>query len=229
MTTNNLYFDIETSPESDEILDAMQPEFSAPSNYKDPEKIAAAIAEKAAEWKSKAALSPLIGKVVAVGILQEYGDTLMLHGTDDGDEKGILEETWAALSEHGAFTKPIIGWNIDGFDLPFILKRSWKLGVKVPQTAIAYSYGRAKFNSRFIDMMQFWTCGSQERFTKLDAALKFFGFDGKVDLGDELFYQTYARDKDLALSYLDRDVKGLRDLEQVLNVCGCATDIKPSM
>lgn len=225
----NLFIDTETAPEPDEVLESMKPEFSAPANYKDPEKIAANIAEQEAKWKEKAALSPMTGRIVAFAVARDNGAAIGEASLDPRDEKELLQEAWGAITEHSAYTNTILGWNILGFDLPFMLKRSWKLGVEVPKTTISYSFGRAKFNRRFIDMMEFWTCGTQERFTRLDNALKFFGLDGKVDLGDELFYQTYARDPELAMNYLNRDVDGLVELEQRIRASACAVDIKPQM
>lgn len=223
----NNYFDTETAPEPDEILESMKPEFSAPANYKDPEKIAANIADQEAKWKERAALSPMSGRIVAFAVAKDDGTAIAEASLDPGDEKGLLENIWDSLTQHTAYTETVLGWNILGFDLPFVLKRSWKLGVKVPRSTLSYNFGRAKFNRRFVDMMDFWTCGSQERFTRLDTALKFFGLDGKVDLGDELFYQTYARDPELAMSYLRRDVLGLVELEKHINVSASLTDIQP--
>src|SRR5688572_8585619 len=62
-------FDIETAPLPDEQIAPFVPEFSAPSNYKDPEKIKAYIEGEKVKWLEQAALSPLTGRVVAIGIL----------------------------------------------------------------------------------------------------------------------------------------------------------------
>lgn len=219
---NKIYIDIETKPEDEEVLNRIKPDFKAPSNYKDAAKIAAAIEEKESEWRSKAALSPLTGCVAAVGIqLGHEGDPILLHGDD---EKGILEQTWGYITDHRAYTEPVLGWNIAGFDLPFLLKRSWKLGVKVPPSTITFSNGRASLNRTFIDLMTFWQCGNySEKFTSLNKALAFFGLASKVDLGGELYYQTYARCPELALKYLARDITALRDLENILNVASLDT------
>src|SRR5687767_1701747 len=69
MTTSNAFiFDIETVPLSGARLALLEPEHEAPGNFKDPEKIAAAIAEKSRLWREKAALSPLTGRVAMIGM-----------------------------------------------------------------------------------------------------------------------------------------------------------------
>ena len=64
MKKNILFFDIETEVNSDAVEFIQVP--SAPSNYKDQEKIAAYIAEKQAEALKTAALDPDYGKIIAI-------------------------------------------------------------------------------------------------------------------------------------------------------------------
>jgi hypothetical protein len=67
-------FDIETGPRSRAELAECVPTFEAPSNWKDPEKIRAHVAEKEAEWFQSAALSALTGRVLAIGYLDAVTD-----------------------------------------------------------------------------------------------------------------------------------------------------------
>ena len=82
-----IFFDIETGPLPDEILDEIEPVHSPPKTLKDPEKIRQSIAEKARIWRSKAALSPLTGQVLAIGIRKLGKSQFLL-----GDEKTLLRE-----------------------------------------------------------------------------------------------------------------------------------------
>lgn len=72
-----IFFDIETGPLPENELAALMPPFDPSEvktgNIKDPEKIAAKIAEAEVNHKrdfiEKAALDPLTGRVVAIGLL----------------------------------------------------------------------------------------------------------------------------------------------------------------
>jgi len=72
------FIDIETSALPDELLERVKPEFAAPSNIKDPVKIAAAIADKAIEWKERAALKAVTGKIVAYSFARDHEPTNFL-------------------------------------------------------------------------------------------------------------------------------------------------------
>ena len=64
----NIVFNIETAGlPKDEILHLM-PEFTAPSNYKDSEKIQAWKAKKQEDWFLDASSSALSGKILAIAI-----------------------------------------------------------------------------------------------------------------------------------------------------------------
>src|SRR6516165_6944112 len=63
----HIVFDIETVPQDEARLLALAPEFTAPANLKDPEKIAAAIAKKRADYLADAALNWKTAEVVLIG------------------------------------------------------------------------------------------------------------------------------------------------------------------
>jgi predicted PolB exonuclease-like 3'-5' exonuclease len=190
-----IVFDIETGPRPVAELEAVMPEFEAPANYKDPAKIAEAIEAKRAAWIEKAALSSLTGKVLAIGALidGEY------HARFDGvhNEKGIIEWFWSLL---GTRTR-LIGFNSHRFDLPFLIRRSWSLGVATP-TGIFHGRG---FNG-CIDLMEAWQLGDRTDFVSLDTVAKFLGVGSKTGNGGQ-FANLMKFDVDAALRYLENDVK----------------------
>ncbi len=131
-----LVFDIETA--ADLAAVAALPEPKAPGNLKDPVKIAAAIEEKKAEQAAMAALDPDTATITAIGmaVVDVYpignGMDYVLQGMLLGDEETLTEAVllakfWAAFAETGGRAA---GYNIIGFDLPVILRRSFELGVK---------------------------------------------------------------------------------------------------
>src|ERR1019366_8408715 len=89
-----LILDIETGPAVD--ADKFIPEFKAPGNLKDPEKIAAAVAEKEKEWRDCLALSPLTGQVLVVGTLRNKADFDII----EGDEAQVVQKAFLAIDEH---------------------------------------------------------------------------------------------------------------------------------
>jgi len=210
-----IYIDIETKPLPREEIIKHAPAFSAPSNWKDEDKIAAKIREKEDEFIERAALNPACSTVQAIGIYNvNNGKYHALVDDQLGGEKGLLAAAWEHISSHDAYTESVLGWNILGFDLPFMIKRSWKNAITIPSTTIETYKGRSYLNPAFKDMMKYWMVGTDERFSKLNSVLKFFEIEEKVDLGDELFYQTYARDPELALKYLERDIMGMVEINQ---------------
>ena len=63
----HIVFDIETIPQDEARLLALAPEFTAAANLKDPEKIAASIAKKRADYLADAALNWKTAEVVLIG------------------------------------------------------------------------------------------------------------------------------------------------------------------
>jgi hypothetical protein len=152
-----LFFDIETRADLAALAHLPEPE--APGNYKDPAKIAAYIAEKRAAQIAQAALDPDTGFVSSVAyrlgendqtrvhiLVPESGDIDYARETEDlachlgvylhDDEqeraqleRALLESFWAAFAEADG---DCCGYNILGFDLPFLLRRSMALKVKPP-------------------------------------------------------------------------------------------------
>ena len=209
-----IYFDIETKPfEGKELLRVM-PKFQAPANIKDPAKIAAKIDEKQKAFVDKAALSPISSTILAVGIYCESGDKKMLHGEDEAD---LIRKTWDSLTEHRAFTRDVIGWNIKRFDFPFLIKRSWANKVRIPDSMLESYKGRFYLNSRVKDMMDFFTMGA-EQFASLNSALQLLGLDSKVDTSGKLFYELYDDNRELAMDYLKRDITAMIELNKSFNL-----------
>lgn len=202
-----LIFDIETGPLDEDELNRMLPEFDPASvkhgNTKDEAKKAAQIEKAREEHEAKfferAALSPLTGRVVVIGYQFAGGESII----EDLPEREILEAFWARYK--WAIDRPfsMIGWNIEGFDLPFIVRRSWFHGVEVPNSII----NRSRYwNALFIDLMKCWTLGAYGQYEKLDNAAKFFGYEGKNGDGAD-FHQLWNEDRPKATAYLENDLE----------------------
>lgn len=121
---------------------------SAPSNYKDPEKIAQYKAEQSAKLLGKAALSPLTGKIILIGMKKDdepfnyLGLSSTSHGINNPDEKAMLQIFWDILFNNADI---IYTYNGKEFDFPFIFARSLLLDVK---PTISWNELTNKYNNR---------------------------------------------------------------------------------
>jgi DNA polymerase elongation subunit (family B) len=200
--------DIETEGLPIEQIDHLAPTFTAPSNYKDADKIAASIAEQRADWIKRAALSPLTGKIVAIGYKVPNGHEV-LHVANEIE---LLEEFWNDYEEHAEKQGQMIGHNILGFDIPFIIRRSWANKIRVPATV---QNGRYLNERRFIDTMTAFQCGNRtEKFHSLDTVAKFMGFAGKTEAIGAQFAEILATDPKRALAYLAADLQAVEDIAE---------------
>lgn len=98
---------------------------SAPANYKDPQKIADYIAEAKAKAIDKCALDADLGALTALGIGGRTNYDVMLC-RNEADER-IALETLALITESAT----LITFNGSAFDLPFLVRRAFYLGVEL--------------------------------------------------------------------------------------------------
>lgn len=122
----SLVFDVETYP-IDGVTDFLEP-VSAPSNYVKPEAIANYVQKETANQVGRCALDPDLCRVVALGLYIDDTNFTVRLARDECDEVGALEAFWEAL---GPYPYPrLIGFNVLGFDLPVIIRRSQYLNVQ---------------------------------------------------------------------------------------------------
>ncbi len=224
-----------------EPLPPFDPKAVKIGNLKDPDKVAAKIRaeeeaypqkvkeheiayEKAllayqANVVSKAALNALTGRVVAIGI-KTTGEEKIL----SGEESDFLKEFWEFVGTH---TENFVGWNTNGFDIPFLVRRSWKLGVIVPNI-----FNGRYIDKRFIDLMEVFGCGEYGYKAKLDDVAKFLDVQGKYD-GDctgESFAELFLSDDPIAKAraeeYLKCDIRATWAIAEKLFPSGKSEEVE---
>lgn len=224
-----------------EPLPPFDPKAVKVGNLKDPDKIAAKIrAEEEAypqrvkehedayerarlEYQSKvisrAALNALTGRVVAIGIKTAEEEKIL-----SGEESDFLKEFWEFVGTH---TENFVGWNINGFDIPFLVRRSWKLGVIVPNI-----FSGRYIDKRFIDLMEVFACGEYGYKAKLDDVAQFLGVQGKYD-GDctgEAFAEKFLSgdpvEKTQAEEYLKCDIRATWAIAEKLFPSGKSEEVE---
>ena len=199
-----IIFDIETGPQPTEQIRERMPVFEAPSNYKDPQKIEAVLMQKRLDWIERAALDATIGEVLAIGVLDNKD------GVDDirfltGDEREVISSFLLIVQSSGGSGIPLVGWNIFGFDLPFILRRAWILGIALPQwIRVGRSWDRC-----FVDAMDVWACGNKEDRVSLDCAAGSLGVGRKSGHGAQFagLWRGSDEERAHALAYLENDLR----------------------
>jgi hypothetical protein len=177
------FFDIETGPRDEAELrdiyhEKTADEFAADCDKRwKPDTVATKYEEyKVRAWREfvdRAALSPLTGRVLLIGMLQPLGHTSYFYEPTEAEFLGLF---WEHVEAHLADKRPLIGHNSNSFDLPFLVRRSWYLGVPVPA---AIRLGRY-WHPLFRDTMEQWNCGARD-FVKLNALGKFFGVGQKTE------------------------------------------------
>ncbi|MES2995881.1 MAG: hypothetical protein V4733_03635 [Verrucomicrobiota bacterium] len=199
-----LVFDIETGPLPLAGLEAMMPEFEAPGNYKDPEKIASAIAEKQAAWLERAALSPVTGRVLAIGG-EADGQAFQIINSD---EALLLHLFWSIISRRTR----LVGFCSHKFDLPFLLRRSWRHDIAFPDIV-----GPRGYFENSVDLAEVWQCGDRTESISLDRLAKHLGVGKKSGNGKD-FAQLLETDRESAIAYLAHDVELTRKCAERLGV-----------
>jgi DNA polymerase elongation subunit (family B) len=206
-----LVFDIETLALPDEQLAGIPLDIQAPANYKDPAKIRDYIDAARIKWKEDAALSAITGRVAMIGTYAQPSQRLCVDVAEGiGQERQIIADFW----EKVATARYLIGWNIKGFDLPFIIQRSHILGIRVPSGLL---FSSRYFNSDFvIDLMEMWCCYGRDRAALGDVA-RACGLGEKTAKGSD-FGRLWAEDLASAKAYCMQDVQLTSQLAKRMGV-----------
>jgi hypothetical protein len=183
---NTLVFDIETGGLPEEELKKLYrekslDEFSADCDKRwKPETITAKYEEyKVSGWKEfvdRAALSPLTGRVLAIGI--QKCEKVVVIGDGAETEPEILSIFWDVYKKYHANQGRIVGFNSNGFDVPFLTRRSWWHGVEVPESIL--DANRRYLSKTFVDLMAYWGVGNRE-FVGLGNLCQWFGLGQKPE------------------------------------------------
>lgn len=203
----SIYWDVETAPLPETDISHLAPKFEAPANYKDPEKIAANLAEQKKAWLERGALSPLTGSVAAIGMIIEDKPICIFTNEPSQPEPVLLAAFWDTFRTEQDRAR-FIGFNILRFDLPFLMRRSWKLGVPVP---VGVRHGHY-FSDTFLDLMEVWQLGNREERISLDQLCKYLGVGAKSGSGAD-FYKLPRAQQEI---YLTHDLKLTHDCARKL-------------
>lgn len=195
-----LCIDIETWPLTD-VADRFNPDAVKLGNLKDPDKIEAKIEEAREKFIEDATLDARFSRVFAVGYADKDGPKAVMEADPDDDvEKGILIGIWETISAY--VNGSVCGWNILGFDLPFIWQRSLILGVR-PSTKIQVPLWN---NSWLVELQHQWSLDNRAM-PRLNDVARALGLGQKIDLGGKLAWQVCQDDPEKCREYTRKDAE----------------------
>jgi len=120
------------------------------------------------------------------------------------DERVIIETFLSVLSLAVRNGRTVCGFNILGFDLPFIRRRCIILGIPFEFYNRENKWQPWAFST--YDAMLDWQCGNyRDANISLDTLSRALGVGKKTGSGAD-FAKLYAEDRDAALAYLRNDV-----------------------
>ncbi len=208
-----IIFDIETIAQDPTKLLALAPEFTAPANLKDPEKIAAAIAKKRADYLADAALNWKTAEVVLIGAADDTGIQSFTASTEKELVGNFLSVLAAVLGD--GFV--VGGHNVKAFDLPMLVNRARVHGLKIPRNVLSFWRGRPQWHDNIFDTLEILSFGKSFDGNGVDDVARVFGLPPKLGHGGD-FPLLWRADRDGAIAYNRRDV----EIEiEIARICNC--------
>jgi DNA polymerase elongation subunit (family B) len=210
-----IIFDIETGPlPLDQLhIPPFNPADVKLGNTKDPDKIAekiqAAEANHANDYIRNAALDALSGQVLCIGYRKEGQETGVLSSNADG-EAAMLQQWWSLLNYYER-TPKLVGFNIKAFDLPFLIKRSWKHRITPPYWLRQGRY----WNDLVIDLREVWQLGDSRSHGSLASICRHLGLGEKAGSGAE-FNLLWNTDRQAAIDYCLQDIRLTQAVADIL-------------
>lgn len=202
-------FDIETGPLDFEEIERIAPEFE-PENVKTgnisdlgkiAEKVEGARVAHFSSIQKGAALHAEYSSVLALGWTSDKTQEI-LHASDH-TEPQMLSLFWDAAMKAYRDGYILAGHNIKNFDLPYMVRRSFKHGICVPEVLLPE---RSRFWPKFFfDTLEEWSMGDNQRRIGLNKLAKHLGLEGKSGTGKG-FGKLFKEDQDAALAYLEQDL-----------------------
>ena len=164
---------------------------------------------------SRGALNPDTGRVLSIGFRDAIQHQLLLPHLIDPTEKADPDKVewhmlaafwarWEGFRDSGM----LLSWNGAGFDLPFLVRRSWILKVPIPHWV---RRGRW-WDDSHVDLMRLWNNYDPNAYTKLDHAARVLGLGSKSDQevsGGSFapFYREGGAKRELAIRYAIKDLE----------------------
>jgi len=208
-------FDIETGPlpSHELVIPPFDPKEVKLGNIKNPdliaEKLQKAEETHVADYIRNAALDAISGQVLCIGYRIEHDQPAVLCSDTDG-EIAMLRQWWAALNDFERQPK-LIGFNIKAFDLPFLIRRSWRHRLTVPYWLRQGRY----WNDLIVDLREVWQLGDSRAHGSLATISRHLGLGEKAGNG-AMFSDLWNTDRQAAVNYCLRDIQLTKQVADIL-------------
>lgn len=183
---------------------------SAPSNYKDADKIAAYQREERQRQLERAALDIDLARILALGISRPGHPTEVLTVREQSETQLLtwLWDRWFALDYD---ERRLVTFNGLGYDVPLLLRRSLYLGVKAP----LIQCDRFK-HPQIIDLMAILTMDGKLKYHGLQFYLSRFGYQkGGADITGADVAKAHAEGRwDLIVEHCRQDIDATKWLAE---------------
>lgn len=228
--TGFAYFDIETIPDqSPKALAKARENVKHPANLKKQESIDiwyAENAERAAkEALAKTSLDGGAGHVCTIGWAINDGPVRIEHAEDVGEERDIIAAFFKGLVrvDRGRPLRSgatLVGHNVLGFDIPFLLKRAVVLGVELPP-ASTMPRDPKPWHPGVFDTMTAWAGQSRGDMISMNRLCGILGIVGKADFDGSMVADAWAAGQhEIIATYCDDDVRRTRAIHQKFLAAG---------
>lgn len=210
-----IIFDIETGPlPLNELhIPPFNPADVKLGNVRNPDLIAERIRQAeenhVSDYIRNAALDALSGQILCIGYRIEREEPSVLCSDADG-EAAMLRQWWKLLTDFER-TPRLVGFNIKPFDLPFLVKRSWKHRIQIPYWLRQGRY----WNDLVVDLREVWQLGDNRAHGSLAAISRHLGLGEKAGNG-AMFSELWQTNRQAAIDYCLQDVKLTQQVADVL-------------
>jgi 3'-5' exonuclease len=211
-----VYFDIETIPDQrDGALERARENVKHPANLKKPDSIDLWYAENresaAHDVWAKTSFDPGAGHVCTIGWAINDGDVRVEHAEGVTEERDIIAAFFDALPLSGSV---LVGHNIVGFDIPFLLKRAVVLGIDLPPSS-TFPRDPKPWAPGVFDTMNAWAGSGRGDMISMNRLCGIFGIVGKAGFDGSMVAEAWTSGQHLTIAqYCDDDVRRTRALHQ---------------
>jgi len=172
------------------------------------------------KFAEKSTLSPVTSQVLAIGYRGAEKTVICGQQPGGGNEASLLAHFWQTFCDCRDHADRLIGFNIFRFDLPFLVRRSWKHGIDVPPDAYSYTGTRVQWHRCFVDLLSVWRLGNHSEYISLADLAKYLGDTQKSGDGSK-FHKLWNGTPDEhseAVAYLENDVLIPQELARIMGV-----------
>lgn len=166
------------------------------------------------EWLKQCPLNPTTAKIICVSVTDPNGTVVIStiqqesEGVFTTNEADLIKLAWHTYEECRRTNSILVGHNIKKFDLPMLVRRSWKHNIKPSHDGML-----APWESKWIvDTMVLWNQGNYgEKYISLDNLGQFLGFGKKIGKGAD-FERMLETNPQAAMQYVTSEMKLLRNI-----------------